>query len=59
VRDRFREEVVTPVVEGGPFYRAEEYHQDYYDKNPLRYRFYRWSCGRDGRLEELWGETTS
>ena len=59
VQDRFREEVVTPVVEDGPFYRAEEYHQDYYDKNPLRYRFYRWSCGRDGRLEELWGETTS
>jgi peptide-methionine (S)-S-oxide reductase len=50
---------VTPVVEDGPFYRAEEYHQDYYDENPIRYRFYRWSCGRDGRLEELWGQTTS
>jgi peptide-methionine (S)-S-oxide reductase len=59
VQDRFREEVVTPVVENGPFYRAEEYHQDYYDENPIRYRFYRWSCGRDGRLEELWGQTTS
>jgi peptide-methionine (S)-S-oxide reductase len=59
VQDRFREEVVTPVVEDGPFYRAEEYHQDYYDENPIRYRFYRWSCGRDGRLEELWGQTTS
>ncbi len=49
-------EIVTPIEEAGPFYRAEEYHQDYYRKNSLRYQFYRWSCGRDGRVEELWGE---
>ena len=40
----------------GPFYKAEEYHQDYYLKNPIRYRFYRFNCGRDARLEELWGK---
>ena len=38
-----------------PFYPAEEYHQDYYKKNPIRYKFYRYNCGRDQRLKELWG----
>jgi peptide methionine sulfoxide reductase MsrA len=37
------------------FYVAEDYHQDYYLKNPVRYRYYRWNCGRDGRLEQVWG----
>jgi peptide-methionine (S)-S-oxide reductase len=48
--------VVTEIAPVGTFYAAEDYHQDYYSKNPIRYNFYRWSCGRDNRLEEVWGE---
>ena len=48
--------VVTPIEAAGPFFPAEAYHQDYYHRNPLRYRFYRWSCGRNQRVEDLWGE---
>jgi peptide-methionine (S)-S-oxide reductase len=51
----FKQPIVTEVVMGGPFYPAEEYHQDYYKKNPVRYNYYRLSCGRDARLKELWG----
>ena len=47
--------IVTPVRDAGPFYPAEGYHQDYYTKNPIRYKFYRLSCGRDKRIKELWG----
>lgn len=49
-------EVVTPVRELDRFWIAEDYHQDYYKKNPVRYKFYRTSCGRDRRVKELWGE---
>ena len=48
--------IVTPVVAASTFTPAEGYHQDYYTKNPLRYRFYRTSCGRDRRIKALWGE---
>ncbi len=52
----FSAPVVTEVVKGGPFYPAEDYHQDYYQKNPVRYNYYRYSCGRDARLKQLWGD---
>jgi peptide-methionine (S)-S-oxide reductase len=56
VAGRFDDPVVTEIAPAGTFYPAEPYHQDYYQKNPLRYRFYRFGCGRDARLRELWGE---
>jgi peptide-methionine (S)-S-oxide reductase len=51
----FAEPIVTEIALAGPFYAAEEYHQDYYKKNPLRYKYYRSSCGRDARIQQLWG----
>jgi len=52
----FDEQIVTAIYPAKPFYLAEDYHQDYYKKNPIRYGYYRRGCGRDARVEQLWGE---
>jgi peptide-methionine (S)-S-oxide reductase len=52
---RFGRKIVTEILPAGPFYTAEEYHQNYAKKNPLRYHFYRFNCGRDQRLQAVWG----
>lgn len=55
--ERAREfEVVTPILPAETFWEAEGYHQNYHARNPVRYKFYKWNCGRQQRLEELWGE---
>jgi peptide-methionine (S)-S-oxide reductase len=48
--------VKTQIADAAPFYRAEDYHQDYAAKNPIRYNLYRYQCGRDARLREIWGD---
>lgn len=55
----FKQPIVTPIVPAGEFWPAEDYHQDYHLKNPVRYKFYATGCGRYARLDELWGKLRS
>ncbi|APE31743.1 peptide-methionine (S)-S-oxide reductase [Halomonas aestuarii] len=59
VADRFDREIATEISDFDAFYPAEDYHQNYYAENPVRYRFYKSSCGRVDRLEDVWGEEAS
>lgn len=54
VESRLSTAVQTEILASAAFYEAEDYHQDYYRKNPVRYNFYRWNCGRDQRLRQVW-----
>ena len=56
---RFKQPIVVSVEPAREFWVAEDYHQDYYLKNPVKYQYYRWGCGRDARLEAVWGKPSS
>jgi peptide methionine sulfoxide reductase msrA/msrB len=53
---RYQKPIVTELIKASQFYKAEDYHQDYHKKNPIRYKFYRFNCGRDQYLEKIWGK---
>ena len=55
IEAQLKKPIYTEIADAGKFYPAEEYHQDFYVKNATKYKFYRWNCGRDQRLEQLWG----
>ena len=55
VEAELKKPIYTEIDQAGPFYKAEDYHQDFYLKNPTKYKFYRWNCGRDQRIEQIWG----
>jgi peptide-methionine (S)-S-oxide reductase len=55
VESELGKHIYTEIDNAGPFYKAEEYHQDFYKKNKLKYEFYRWNCGRDQRIKQIWG----
>ena len=55
VEAELKQPIYAQIVPAGPFYKAEDYCQDFYQKNGVKYKFYRWNCGRDQRLEQLWG----
>jgi peptide-methionine (S)-S-oxide reductase len=57
VQGRFKQPVVVKVTPAVTFYTAEAYHQDYHNTHAVQYRFYRWTCGRDARLREIWGDS--
>jgi peptide-methionine (S)-S-oxide reductase len=55
VEAELKKPIYTQIAGAGPFYAAEDYHQDFYTKSPAKYKFYRWNCGRDQRLKQIWG----